>query len=191
MSSGVIQHLSTIFKTHIGYFLFSFVIFSMVYCVTHGGRERRVVIAFLVAYIFIVLVGTVFTREGNAESKVNVTPFWTYRVIARGGWKARWLTKQIVLNVLMMIPFGILVPMLLKKEKSWCTIPLGIVFSAFIELIQLLLRRGLFEIDDLIHNTLGCMIGYCIYLLYSKCNGKVFKRRKNNLECNSMTEKDE
>lgn len=35
----------------------------------------------------------------------------------------------------------------------------GLVVSLLIEVLQLVLCRGLFEWDDMIHNGLGCMIG--------------------------------
>lgn len=39
---------------------------------------------------------------------------------------------------------------------------MGLVFSFFIEASQLVLHRGLFEWDDMIHNSLGAMIGSII-----------------------------
>ena len=35
----------------------------------------------------------------------------------------------------------------------------GIVVSFGIEILQLVLKRGLFELDDIINNSLGCMMG--------------------------------
>lgn len=39
---------------------------------------------------------------------------------------------------------------------------MGLIFSFFIETSQLILKRGFFEQDDMIHNSLGAMIGYII-----------------------------
>jgi glycopeptide antibiotics resistance protein len=44
---------------------------------------------------------------------------------------------------------------------------IGCLLSAAIEILQLLTRRGVCNIDDVIHNTIGCAIGYGIFRL---CN---------------------
>ena len=41
----------------------------------------------------------------------------------------------------------------------------GSILSIAIEALQFLMMRGFSEIDDVIHNTLGCMIGYGLYLM--------------------------
>ena len=46
-----------------------------------------------------------------------------------------------------------------RKLKWWIGLLVGIAVSSAIEISQLLLCRGLFEFDDIIHNSLGCMLG--------------------------------
>ena len=64
----------------------------------------------------------------------------------------------------MFIPIGFL----LGIKVGWKGIPIAALFSLIIELIQLVTRRGLFEFDDIIHNTLGAVIGFGIYALLGK-----------------------
>ena len=45
------------------------------------------------------------------------------------------------------------------KVKWQHALAFGVVVSAVIESSQLIMMRGLFEWDDMIHNGLGCMIG--------------------------------
>lgn len=40
---------------------------------------------------------------------------------------------------------------------------IGGCLSVFIELLQLVLQKGLSEIDDVMHNAFGCVIGYGVY----------------------------
>lgn len=63
--------------------------------------------------------------------------------------------KQILLNIAMFIPIGFL----LALKKGWKSIPVALGISLIIELTQLMSRRGLFEFDDVIHNTLGALLG--------------------------------
>ena len=48
-----------------------------------------------------------------------------------------------------------------EKVKARSALMIGLGISAMIEVSQLIFRRGVFEWDDMIHNSLGCMIG-CI-----------------------------
>lgn len=80
----------------------------------------------------------------------------------------------IILNAVMFIPFGAFLPMLYEKGANFKeTVLVGFTFSLLIELSQLFNRR-VTDIDDLIMNTLGTLIGYGIYCLCLK-SVKLFK----------------
>lgn len=115
----------------------------------------------LIIYICIVLGITVFNRLPYDSVKYNVELFWSYRAAVENE-KLVW---EIVLNYFMLLPFGILGAFYLKGR--W-VILLGFLSSLAIELTQFFMRRGLFEFDDLIGNTLGVIIGVGIYHLL-KC----------------------
>ena len=67
------------------------------------------------------------------------------------------------MNVVVFIPIGILLGLLLRVKGSWL-IPLivGMGISVSIETMQYFFHRGFAETDDVVHNTLGCMIGYIL-----------------------------
>ena len=68
---------------------------------------------------------------------------------------------EALLNVLMLVPVGFLIGML---KRGFCTAAgAGFLFSAFIEIMQLVTTRGLCETDDVLHNTLGAIVGYVIW----------------------------
>ena len=72
----------------------------------------------------------------------------------------------------MFIPLGFLLPFLWKKyQKLTPTLLFGFLFSLFIELSQLITLRAT-DIDDLIANTLGALIGYLIWKIYMKIFNK-------------------
>ena len=67
------------------------------------------------------------------------------------------------LNVIMFIPLGILVPFICERmNKFFCIFGLGLAFSLFIEASQLLNNRAS-DIDDLIMNTCGAVVGFIIF----------------------------
>lgn len=96
-----------------------------------------------------------------AESRINL--FWTYAEIAKGGGRARRLVIEILVNIIMMLPIGALLPAALGKGKLLWTVLIGGAHSVAIELLQLILHRGLCELDDVFHNIIGILIGFYVY----------------------------
>lgn len=80
-----------------------------------------------------------------------------------------------ILNIILFIPIGYLISSLIasKKNNQMIAIFSGILFSLFIESMQYIFKRGIFDINDILNNTLGSIFG-C--LLYS-----FFKNRTINL----------
>lgn len=73
------------------------------------------------------------------------------------------------LNILMFVPLGIFLPLMWKKYHSFKeTTKYGFYLSLFIEFCQLFTRARATDINDLITNTLGVMIGWIIYFVFSK-----------------------
>lgn len=121
----------------------------------------------LVAYESLVLWLTIYRRVPSGQSSVEWQPFWTYRAILNEG--KEYLVSDIVNNVMLFMPIGALlglvvtqIPQISRKWwRGWLVVlTAGIVFSVGIEALQLYLKRGLSETDDVIHNTLGCLVGY-------------------------------
>ena len=76
-------------------------------------------------------------------------------------------------NVTMFIPVGIVWPIVYKDlNKPWKVIAAGIGFSLLIEIIQLPFYDRVTDIDDLILNSTGYLIGYAIVLLVRACRRK-------------------
>lgn len=78
-------------------------------------------------------------------------------------------------NVLAFAPYGFLLPMINKRYRSFFKIMLlTIMFSLTVETIQLFLKVGIFDVDDIILNTLGGIVGY---LFFSICHALYFGKR--------------
>ena len=77
--------------------------------------------------------------------------------------------RNICGNLALFFPMGIFLPTLfMKMRKLWRTAlsVFGIVLGA--ECLQILLRRGIFDIDDLILNLTGAVAGYFCWKLFFK-----------------------
>ena len=134
-----------------------------------GLREGfRYVMAFLlVEWVFLILCSAVLFRDAHVERHCKLIPFWSYFLYGQNT-DLKEMAAINLLNVVMFIPVGLLLG-LSFREMTWKkAILAGAGLSIFIELLQLIFKRGLCETDDVIHNVLGCMVGYGICKLWDK-----------------------
>ena len=73
--------------------------------------------------------------------------------------------KNVLGNVALFIPLGVLVPALSKRPRFWETLLTGVVLSLCFEALQYAFSWGASDIDDLILNTLGTLIGAFLYFV--------------------------
>lgn len=104
----------------------------------------------LAVYIFFILMGTVIGRK-TGIGQVELTPFWSYSHSE--------LRMEIHLNYVLFIPLGVLLYLCFGEKFGLRVRIAGLLLSVSIELIQLLFNIGLFEFDDMIGNTIGCLVG--------------------------------
>ena len=91
--------------------------------------------------------------------------------------------KNTILNIILFIPLGIMLPFLWKKYNTLSeTLILGFSMSLAIELLQIFTYRAT-DINDLLANTIGTVLGYCIFRLISCCFSPILKfaGKKNEL----------
>lgn len=82
-----------------------------------------------------------------------------------------WFFKNLACNIVMFIPYGFLAPMLKRGSTPpmTCVIVSGILLSCFIEIFQYVTALGLCDIDDVILNTVGVLLGVIVYkILYRR-----------------------
>ncbi len=118
-------------------------------------------------YLFLVLAVTLLSRKATPAMHYELTPFWSY---------AEWerLGEQIIANVVMFIPIGFL----LGREIGRKAISAAALHSAAIELLQLVTRRGLCELDDIIHNTLGAVFGVLLARIFESLLQRIRASRR-------------
>lgn len=115
----------------------------------------------LLGYVFLVFCTTIFFREDTYEKRYMLRPLWSYTVLYNR------LLAQIIMNILLFIPVGFFTGGALKKKLILYAVGIGFSLSFFIELTQLISTRGVFSVDDIIHNVLGCVIGFfCFVFCY-------------------------
>ena len=119
----------------------------------------------LTAYILFILMETVIGRKVGV-GRVELVPFWSYSHPE--------LRMEIVLNYILFIPLGGLLYLCFGEKLGLRVVITGFLLSALIELIQLTFKIGVFEFDDMIGNTVGCLIGAVV--------GKATRELKKRIE---------
>lgn len=77
--------------------------------------------------------------------------------------------KNLVGNFIMFLPMGIYLPYFFKRISKIVVFSISMIILLFIiEVIQLVTRRGSFDIDDLILNLFGALIGFGIWKVVQK-----------------------
>ena len=116
-------------------------------------KRKKITVGILIAYIFFILSETLLFRKPTTGEHLKLELFWSYKAI-------NVQFNQMLCNVLLFIPLGILLRLL--GINTWLILLIGFTFSCSIELLQYLLKLGLCELDDVFHNTLGTLIGLYI-----------------------------
>ncbi len=138
-----------------------FCIGFVVFVVWKGFREglRFSAALFFVEYVVLLLCSTVLFRTTSDVYKYDWRPFWSYKAIEDGRVE---LLPENIMNVVVFMPIGLLLGLVFGNIKWWQVLLVGSIISLSIEVMQFWLKRGFAETDDIMHNTLGCLIGYGI-----------------------------
>ena len=86
-------------------------------------------------------------------------------------------------NILAFAPFGFMLPLLnIKYRKFFLITFLSILFSLSVEVAQMLLKVGIFDVDDILLNSIGGILGYLFWAIcnsvYSRSHAKNKKKRR-------------
>ncbi len=133
------------------------------FCLQNRYGMRGLNVALFLIYMAAVLYLTVFMRIGVVDdSTVLTTPFDDLqRAVLEHDPE---MMEHMMLNVVMFIPFGYLIPAMNPDAlRHWSFAMLGgLMSSTVIEGTQMILHIGQADIDDIIANTLGAVIGYIL-----------------------------
>lgn len=117
-------------------------------------------------YLSVMLVITFLSRESGSGNGIDLKLFSTWGINARNN-------AFVVENVLLFIPYGVLGAWNFRwMNRFWSCLLAGILTSLCIEFLQFVTERGFFQIDDILTNTLGTVIGFILLRLLSLCRRK-------------------
>lgn len=126
----------------------------------------------LTAYLAVIAYFTLFRGSHDARL-INLQPLWSYRK-----WNEADFRWQICMNYFLFVPYGAI----LKSIDIKRPILIAFLTSTAIEATQYLFCLGMCEIDDVINNTLGAVLGCLTYWTVEKGIQKYRAYRKRTAE---------
>lgn len=89
--------------------------------------------------------------------------------------------ENLVGNVVVFIPFGFLIPYVLKRGRNFFVMLINaFLFVLGIEVFQLFSAFGAFDVDDILLNCVGAILGYFAYLAYEGIKKQRRRRERRN-----------
>ena len=140
------------------------------YLIKH--HQKLVLYKDLYALIFILYILCLFEIVTFQDVNYGTSNYIPFKEIFRYNFGSRLFVKNIVGNILMFLPYGYFVSDFLKPKKVWITLMLTILVSTTIEIVQLNIGRT-FDIDDIILNAIGGIIGYLLYVGISSITNRL------------------
>lgn len=174
------------FSILLSFFALFFYLFA--YVPTNSGKGWKVAIQtwfttfktstffrklFLLSFVTsMILFRTLLNRNLWMNPLSNVMGDWWIWETVNG---ERQLTTECIENVIMMVPFSLGVMWTFGEEENvvWKSGKIAFIFSIMIEMLQLLLRLGTFQLSDMFYNTVGGILGGMAYCGVMKLKKKL------------------
>jgi glycopeptide antibiotics resistance protein len=121
------------------------------------NNKRALLVSMFSVYDYLVIAITLLSRMSNSRKRVmSLIPFGTMH--------NNYLSqKWVIENIILFIPYGVFLMLLFyEKIRFRELIYIAAITSLLIESTQIITGRGNFEVDDIITNTFGAVIGYVL-----------------------------
>lgn len=153
------------------------VIVLMLFFHSSKARGRSLLIGYLIVVFFI----TLLSRESGSREGIDWTLFQLLGRWDRGD-------AYTVENILLFVPIGFLLPMAYKIFRNilFCTM-MGFLISVLIEWSQYITKRGFVQLEDIVTNVMGTLVGFCMFMVvYFIYRIVYFLFQKCYMLCNNM-----
>ena len=136
----------------------------------HKEKKRILVGLYVLFFLYLCLmIWEVFIgpyRTYSGEKRYNLYPFKTVMEFLLNATKYgfRVIFINLIANIITFIPLGFFITLLFRRTFKLINIALCCLFFIIcIEIGQFILNVGVLDVDDIILNTAGCLLGFMIY----------------------------
>ena len=144
---------------------------------------RELIINIFFIYFLVLIKITICKMDAlqidlNGNKVINYIPLVeTIKMFKDDG--MRFALYNVIGNIILFMPLGFFIPLLFnKKNKIRYIVAYGAIISTAIEVIQLQQTYNITDIDDIIFNTLGAILGYLVFNMFYKLMEKTKYSRK-------------
>ncbi len=152
--------------------LFSIVLFLIRITDIIINKKRLIFYKDLYIFLFIIYMFLLFELVTSTDFESYSNNFIPFKEISRYNYTSSLFYKNVLGNVLLFIPFGYFVNTILKNKKIIICMLITTITSLSIELIQMNIGRS-FDIDDILLNICGGILGYIIYRIIDYIKDKL------------------
>ena len=148
------------------------------------NHKRIVIYKELISLCFIIYIMLLFELVATSDFESFSNNFVPFKEIFRYKLSSKLFYRNVIGNIVLFIPFGYFTSYYVKLNKKWyIALIITLITSLTIETIQMGIGRS-FDIDDILLNVIGGIIGYLCYYLSEKIFKKYSDIYKNNLLLN-------
>lgn len=139
----------------------------------------------LLNLIFIIYILCLYHVVTFQDINYGTNNFMPFREIFRYSIGSHKFFKNIIGNIILFIPFGFFTSYYLKNKKILTPLILTIIASSTIEIVQYYIGR-VFDIDDIILNTFGGILGFLLFIGFDAIRHRLPKIFKNDTFLNIL-----
>ena len=137
---------------------------------------------YLLFVIYLLSLFYIVTFQDDNFGESNLIPF---KEMFRYDITSKLFFKNIIGNILLFMPFGFFVAAYIDSSKVYPICILTFISSLSVEIVQKIIGR-VFDVDDILLNVVGGMIGYIMYMIIYKI-GNIFPFFKKEICLNILT----
>lgn len=180
LKSYIILGFKILIPVAIIFFIAYGIIYKKIMKGTKTVKKRQLLLyALSIGYVVIIIGATFLSRMQDSiiyNEGFHFSLFSSYREAYHNidaNMMKDTLFRNLILNIMLFIPVGFLIPFYSDKlKKMYRVVLIGFFATVTIELTQHFYDYGVFEIDDVFNNTLGTLLGYCCFMIFYKLKNK-------------------
>jgi len=138
-------------------------------------------VVYLLLLFYLLFFSETYGRTMDSGYRYNLEPFKEIRrfLSNRDSLGQRSVIINLIGNIVAFAPFGFFLPVLCKAGKNVisCVLLTGL-FSLLVESVQLVSKVGAFDVDDILLNALGGLVGFLCYSVVWKPLMEIWDRQK-------------
>lgn len=145
-------------------FISSIILISIRLAYIYENKQKIIIYKELLSLFFMLYILCLFHVVTFQDVNWSTSNFIPFKEMFRYELGSRLFFKNVIGNMLMFLPYGFFISHFMKRRKPILITFLIFIASFTIEITQLWIGR-VFDVDDILLNILGGLIGFLLYII--------------------------